>query len=184
MGAVKFTGAFTHGHNSLSEINIGFDVYSDRFGLEYWLHEENSEWGKKGDLYWIVYGASHASLPFAQDAPLCDCADVKASAFACLTEMQMNAQVKHIEMQPDRMGNHVNVRGVAVLELMVGKNGRVLNAKAISGHPLAIPLLLGSVDKWLFTPVIRDRVARQTCGRLTVKFSIVENQPKVEVVRP
>ena len=96
----------------------------------------------------------------------------------------MSTQVKHIEMPPDRMGNHVNVRGVAVLELMVGKNGRVLNAKAISGHPVAIPRLLGSVDKWRFTPFVRDGAARQTCGRMTVKFSIVENQPKVEVARP
>ncbi len=93
----------------------------------------------------------------------------------------MSAQVKHIEMQPDRMGNHVNVRGVAVFELMVSENGRVLNARAISGHPLAIPRLLGSVDKWRFKPLIRDAVARQTCGRLTVKFSIVENQPNVVV---
>jgi hypothetical protein len=56
MGAVKFSAAFTHCHQGLSEINIDFDVYSDRFGLEYWLHEEDSEWGNKGDLYWIVYG--------------------------------------------------------------------------------------------------------------------------------
>ena len=82
-----------------------------------------------------------ASSP--QDAPPCDCVDVQAAAIVCLKEMQMSAQVKHIEMQPDRMGNHVNFRGVAVFELMVGKNGRVLNAKAISGHPLAISLLLG-----------------------------------------
>jgi len=56
MGAVKFSAAFTHCHNSLSEINIGFHVYRERFGLEYWLQEEDSEWGKNGDLYWIVYG--------------------------------------------------------------------------------------------------------------------------------
>ena len=55
MGAVKFSSAFRHCHSSVSEINISFDVYGDRFGLEYWLHEEDSEWGKKGDLYQIVY---------------------------------------------------------------------------------------------------------------------------------
>jgi hypothetical protein len=63
MGTVKFSAAFTHCHSSLSEINVGFDVYSDRFGLEYWLHEEDSEWGKKGDLYWIVYGAQRRPYP-------------------------------------------------------------------------------------------------------------------------
>ena len=64
---------------------------------------------------------------------------------------------------------------------MVGKNGRILEANATSGHPLAIPLLLGSVNKWRFK---LDGVERQTSGRLTVKFSIVENQSNVEVVRP
>ena len=56
MGAVNFSSSFDHCHASVSEINISFDVYGDRFGLEYWLHEEDSQWGKKGDLYRIVYG--------------------------------------------------------------------------------------------------------------------------------
>ena len=56
MGAVTFSSAFTHCHSVISEINIRFDVYGDRFGLEYWLHGEDSKWGKKGDLYHIVYG--------------------------------------------------------------------------------------------------------------------------------
>lgn len=56
MGAVKFSAAFTHCHSSESETNISFDVYSDTFGLEYWLHQADSEWGKKGDLSRIIYG--------------------------------------------------------------------------------------------------------------------------------
>jgi hypothetical protein len=56
MGAVRFSHAFIHCHALVSEMNISFDVYSDRFGLEYWIHEEDSKWGKKGDLYRIVYG--------------------------------------------------------------------------------------------------------------------------------
>jgi hypothetical protein len=63
MGSVRFAPSFTHCHASVSEINISFDVYSDRFGLEYWLHEEDSEWGKKGDLYRIVYGPSRLPYP-------------------------------------------------------------------------------------------------------------------------
>jgi hypothetical protein len=63
MSAVKFSPSFDHCHTSVSEINISFDVYSDRFGLEYWLHEEDSKWGKKGDLYRIVYGSHRQPLP-------------------------------------------------------------------------------------------------------------------------
>jgi hypothetical protein len=56
MAAVKIPRRFAHCHSSLSEFNISFDVYSDTSGLEYWLHEEDSKWGKKGDLFQIVYG--------------------------------------------------------------------------------------------------------------------------------
>jgi len=96
----------------------------------------------------------------------------------------MSAQVKHVEMEPDRKGNHVIVSGVAVFELMVDKDGRVLKATAVSGHPLAGPRLIGSVEEWRFKPLMRDGVAHQACGRVSLKFSIVENQPEVEVVRP
>jgi hypothetical protein len=87
-------------------------------------------------------------------------------------------------MQPDRMGNHVNVNGVAAFELTVGKDERIVNAKTISGHPLALPLLIGAMDKWRFKPLVRNETARPACGRLRVKFTIVQNLSKVEIVRP
>jgi hypothetical protein len=63
MGAVRFSHSFDHCHSSVSEINISFDVYSDTSGLRYWLHEEDSKWGKKGDLYQIVYGPRRRPYP-------------------------------------------------------------------------------------------------------------------------
>jgi hypothetical protein len=63
MGTVKFPPAFTLCHESESELNITFKVYSDRFGLQYWLHDEDSKLGKKGDLNRIVYGPSRQPFP-------------------------------------------------------------------------------------------------------------------------
>jgi hypothetical protein len=120
----------------------------------------------------------------AQNGATCNCENSSDQPVVCLTEAQMSNQAKHIEMQNDRMGNHVNVNGVAVLELTVGKDGRVVNARAISGHPLALPLLLRAMDKWRFAPLVRNEIAQRACGRLSVKFSIVENVSTVEVVRP
>jgi hypothetical protein len=62
MAAVRFPSQFDHCHSSLSEINISFDVYSDTSGLEYWLHEEDSQWGRKGDLFQVVYGPKRKPL--------------------------------------------------------------------------------------------------------------------------
>jgi hypothetical protein len=58
MLSVKFPPAFKHSIGGVSEINIGFDVYRDKYGLEYWVHSEDSAYGAKGDLWRIVYGPS------------------------------------------------------------------------------------------------------------------------------
>lgn len=58
MSAVRFPAAtFAHCPAVLTGIGVSFDVYSDASGLEYWLYGEDSKWGRKGDLYRIVYGA-------------------------------------------------------------------------------------------------------------------------------
>ena len=56
MGAVKFPAVFTHCRAAVSETDALVDVYRDGSGLEYWLYAEDSQWGRKGDLYRIVYG--------------------------------------------------------------------------------------------------------------------------------
>lgn len=56
MLGVKFPAAFTHSLGGVSEINVSCDVYSDPFGLQYWIYSEDSQIGKKGDLMEIEYG--------------------------------------------------------------------------------------------------------------------------------
>jgi len=58
MLGVNFPAVFTHSSGSVSEVNVACDVYSDRFGLQYWLYAKDSPVGKKGDLMEIVYGPS------------------------------------------------------------------------------------------------------------------------------
>jgi hypothetical protein len=55
---VKFPEEFTQSSGGVSEINVPCDVYSDRFGLQYWLYAEDSMVAKRGDLMKIVHGPS------------------------------------------------------------------------------------------------------------------------------
>jgi hypothetical protein len=50
---------------------------------------------------------------------VCGCAEQ-------LQESQISKQVEHIEMGADVMGNHVNVKGVALMEVSIDKDGHVL----------------------------------------------------------
>ena len=58
MLSVKFPAVFTHSFGSISESDgCKCDVYSDHFGLHYWLYAEDSGNHSKGDLLQIVYGS-------------------------------------------------------------------------------------------------------------------------------
>lgn len=48
---------------------------------------------------------------------------------ACLTSAQMAQHAAHVEMEPDRMGNHSNYEGVAVFQIGFDEKGRVTGRK-------------------------------------------------------
>jgi hypothetical protein len=58
MLGIKFPPEFSRSLGNVSEINVSCDVYSDSFGLQYWIYSEDWHDGKKGDLKEIVYGPS------------------------------------------------------------------------------------------------------------------------------
>jgi hypothetical protein len=58
MRRAKFSTQFEHRLGAASEINLIFDIYADSFGLEYWIHKDDSAIAKRGDLWQIRYGPS------------------------------------------------------------------------------------------------------------------------------
>ena len=59
MSHVTFSPAFRVSYGSVSEINVTCTIYSDRFGLEYWVISQDAGSYKKDDLLWIQYGPPH-----------------------------------------------------------------------------------------------------------------------------
>ena len=65
MREVKFPAAFTRTMGEASEsTGCSCDVYSDRFGLQYWLYADDNDYsgGKKGDAFQIVYGPPRSTI--------------------------------------------------------------------------------------------------------------------------
>jgi hypothetical protein len=81
------------------------------------------------------------------------------------------------------MGDRVNMSGVALLAIVVSKDGSVPCARGLNGHPIAISHLIGAIRSWRFKPYVKGRQPQQFCGRLRVKFAFVNNRPSVEVMR-
>jgi len=116
-------------------------------------------------------------MPTAFGEASCSCPD-KSSAH--LSDSQMLQSVRHVEMDSDRMGDHVNIAGTAQFLLSLGKSGHVLCAQRLSGNPIATQLLMNSMAKWRFEPFREAGSARKVCGRLNFKFQIVEGISTVE----
>ena len=114
----------------------------------------------------------------------CDQIDYGKLGAVCLTDEQVLNYLRHVEMQPDRMGNHTNVKGVAVFRITFDKQGRVDCAETVSGHPIAASLLNASMRRWRFKRFLRNGIPVRACGRLTLRFSIVEGRSTVEAIPP
>ena len=121
-----------------------------------------------------------ATSTAAQTLVACSC---ELANTVCLADAKMSEHAVHVEMEPDRMGNHSNYRGVAVFQVGIDEKGHVTGASAISGHPLGISHLMAAVSKWRFTKTIVKGVKKKGCGRLPIKFAMTENVPSAEVLR-
>ena len=58
---IKMPLVFSRSVGGVSEINVACDIYSDDFGLEYWVVSGNSPSHKNGDLLMIRYGPTRDS---------------------------------------------------------------------------------------------------------------------------
>jgi hypothetical protein len=58
---IKLPSMFSHAYGGVSEMNVTCDIYSDDFGLEYWVLSDDFQSYRKGDLLMIRYGLSRAA---------------------------------------------------------------------------------------------------------------------------
>jgi hypothetical protein len=120
-----------------------------------------------------------ASPAIAQTLVACAC-DAET---VCLSDAQISRHATHVEMEPDKMGNHSNYRGVAVFQIGFDEKGRVTGADAISGQPLGISHLIAAVSRWTFKPVVVNGMKKRGCGKLWIRFAMRENVPSTEVLK-
>lgn len=62
------------------------------------------------------------------------------------------------------------IQGTVRIALTIGGDGRVREAKAISGHPLLIPVALEAVRQWVYKPTLLDKQPVEVMTTVEVKF--------------
>jgi len=75
----------------------------------------------------------------------------------------------------------IGVPGDVVLELLVGRNGRVLKAQGVSGNSVLISAAKPAMMKWVFSPFFLDGKPVQFLTKLTVQFDGKKGSARLKV---
>ncbi|HLG17686.1 MAG TPA: energy transducer TonB [Blastocatellia bacterium] len=71
-----------------------------------------------------------------------------------------------------RPAQQIHVQGSVAVEIIVGVDGRVESARAISGHPLLIRAAVEAARGWRFQPTLLNGVPVQATGVITFIFKL------------
>src|SRR5947207_316691 len=84
----------------------------------------------------------------------CECEGAtRSDDLICLNAKQMRDHVDRIEpLKPSGLDKGLNLAGVVVVEVRFESTGKVVCARAKSGHPIAVSAAMEAVPKWTFKP--------------------------------
>jgi outer membrane biosynthesis protein TonB len=75
----------------------------------------------------------------------------------------------------------IGVPGDVVLEVLVQKNGRVLNVQRVSGDPRLVRAAKPAVMKWAFYPYLLDGEPVQFLTEVTIMFDGKKESAKLKI---
>jgi protein TonB len=61
-------------------------------------------------------------------------------------------QTYSIDPQYPALARQAHISGTVVVEALIDEHGNVVQAHAVSGHPLLLPAALGAVLQWKYEP--------------------------------
>jgi TonB family protein len=69
------------------------------------------------------------------------------------------------------IAKQLRLSGEVKVDITISEEGRVIEAKAISGHPLLRPVAEEAASKWVFKPTLLNGIPMKTQGTLTFVFT-------------
>ncbi len=67
------------------------------------------------------------------------------------TEIKHRAKVRVQPAYPD-LAKKLNISGTVKVKVTVAPNGKVMDAKAVGGHPVLVGAAVDAAKKWIFEP--------------------------------
>ena len=69
-----------------------------------------------------------------------------------------------------QMAKHIRLQGVVTVQVLIDENGKVISAKAVSGHPLLVPEAVRAATQARFSPTIIGDQPVKVSGVITYNF--------------
>ena len=85
------------------------------------------------------------------------------------TEMMKSIIDKQSVERPGSLGKN-KIRGVAIIQVVVDKTGKVICTRSITGNPIGITAALTSLRTWIFRPYIVDGRPKSIVGTLSIPY--------------
>jgi protein TonB len=88
----------------------------------------------------------------------------------------MRAQLIH-QVSPTypRKAKTAGIEGTVRLDVLIGKDGRVLNMKLLSGHPVLAKAAMKAVSKWRYKPLLLKGVPAEAMTEIEINFKLAPN---------
>jgi protein TonB len=83
--------------------------------------------------------------------------------------------VRKVQPVYPAMARNVRVQGPVTLEALIGRDGRIEQLKAVSGHPLLIAAAIDAVRQWRYRPYLLNGSPVEVQTTITVNFYLNSN---------
>jgi protein TonB len=80
--------------------------------------------------------------------------------------------VKQVQPKYPRIAQITHIEGTVLLAAVIDTQGRIVNLRALSGHPYLIPAALDAVQQWRYRPYILNGSAIAVETQISVIFSL------------
>src|SRR5215813_4703904 len=90
---------------------------------------------------------------------------------------------KRVEPTYPPLAKAARVSGAVVVEVTVDTDGKVIAARAVSGHPLLKDAAVAAARQWVFTPTSLSGQAVRVIGTITFNFQVEPRKEDLEALK-
>jgi protein TonB len=81
-------------------------------------------------------------------------------------------QIYSVQPEYPPLAKQTRVWGIVVVNAVIDEHGNVVQARALSGHPLLIPAALNAVLQWKYQPTLLNGTPVAVEMEVTVRFDL------------